>query len=121
MINDPLCVPIHLNLCHCRFGEPQIAYMLAFAYNATDRFDQTIEMLNLVGLPKVTLNENRTPEAIQATVVLADALIQVGQVNEARELANWTVEFTQLLFDTGFLSSWPRILGACSLAIPLFA
>lgn len=72
--------------------ESEIWYALAWAYNATGRYEQTIRLLERAGLPDYALEESRRSIDVEAMMTLADAYDATGNSAEARNLAQWYVE-----------------------------
>lgn len=99
-------------------SELQIRYMLAFAYNATGRFEQSIRVLESAGLPQRALTSSRFAAGIEAMVTLADAYAAVGRTADAEKAATFLTAYFQSPIDTGAGGSWwPNLYQACTLSI----
>lgn len=88
-----------------------LRYLLAFAYNATGRSAEAVRLFGDVGMLELT--SPRQIIDIEARVTLADALAETGNMQAARENAEWWVEQEHLDGDDW----WRSVYRACSLAI----
>jgi tetratricopeptide (TPR) repeat protein len=91
-----------------------LRYTLAFAYNATGRFESAIHILSTTGQPDTFLEQRvRSAADIEGYFALVNALAGAGQTGLARELAGH--------FDANLWESipdwWNKAYGACGLAI----
>ncbi len=91
-------------------------YLLAFAYNVSGRFADSIRLLHSAGLPESALSDTRRARDVEALMTLIDALYGTGAQSEADELAEWIIEFTQNHMHNGALDWWPVGYGSCALA-----
>lgn len=99
-------------------NETEIWYALAWAYNATGRFRQTIRLLETAGLPEHALADSRRSIDVEATMTLADAYDATGNAPEAQALARWFVErMRKLIEDVPENAWWPDVYMACAFAI----
>lgn len=99
-------------------NETEIWYALAWAYNATGRFRQTIRLLEMSGLPEYALNESRRSIDVEAAMTLADAYDATDNKQEAHSLAHWYVEhLSKMKEEIPEGAWWPDIYLACALAI----
>ncbi len=93
-------------------------YLLARAYIATGKFQQAVYVLQTQGLPDNVLVDSRRTNAIEALVILADALKEAGETERAHELARWLEPFYKGLLQTGGGTSWyTNLYLSCSLSI----
>lgn len=96
----------------------QLWYGLARAFAAIGQFEQTVYVLRSQDQPARAKSENRRANDEEAMVVLADALKQLGEVEEARELADWIRPKFQSMIDTGGDRTWwGHFYLACTLSI----
>ena len=99
-------------------NQPQIWYALARAYAATGRYEQVIHVLRRQGLPERVYSENRRANAEEALVTLADALKEIGDIETAREYAEWFIPLLEQIRDTGAQDAWwPYLYSACMQSI----
>lgn len=95
----------------------EIRYLLAFAYNATGRFESALHILYSTGVAEGILERNvRTAGQLQAFHALLDALSGSGNEELARELAEFsfngpwtrTIDWMALSFGAGELAVMGR-------------
>jgi tetratricopeptide (TPR) repeat protein len=99
-------------------NETEIWYALAWAYNATGRYRQTIRLLEMAGLPEYALEESRRSIDVEATMTLADAHDATGNKQEAHSLAHWYVEHLRKMNEDIHEGAWwADIYLACAFAI----
>jgi len=92
----------------------QMRVYLAFAYNATGRFDAAIRMITTSGVLNSYSHTRRNTEESDAFTVLLNAAYGSGEIERARELSEWT-QVTHYHADWSY---WWVVLGrACIQAI----
>ncbi len=94
--------------------DADLRYVLAFAYNATGKFESAIYILSMTGQPDIFLEERvRSAADTEGYFALVNALAGAGQTRLARELAG--------LFKTDIWEAipdwWNKAYGACGLAV----
>jgi tetratricopeptide (TPR) repeat protein len=90
-----------------------LRYLLAFAYNATDRFDRAIRMLQSTGLPGTVIEEARSSRDLEGFIMLMDAAHGAGNIIVAGELARfWVNRETAITMDW-----WRNTLVACAYSV----
>ena len=103
------------------FDQPnqvQIWYGLARAYAATGHYEQAVHVLRRQDIPQIAYVDARRANGLEALVTLADALYEVGDIEEARRHAEWAGSKFASLRDTGSGDSWwPNLYQACTLSI----
>lgn len=99
-------------------NQVQIWFGLARAYAATGQYDLVVYTLSQQGLPDNVFVDARRANGMEALVTLADAHYELGDVELAREYANWGSRQFALLRDSGAETSWwPSLYQACLLSI----
>ncbi len=98
--------------------DPSVPQLLAFAYNATGRFGDTLRVLQGMGWPAVARPDIHTTQTLQALMPYIDALHATGGDSaEIARLAGWVIEIMQNKIDTGMRTSWwANVYLACALA-----
>lgn len=86
-----------------------LRYLLGFAYNATGQYALAVHVLRSTGLPKTVHDEVRQAADLEAHLWLAEAIKGAGDIELARELANWSIDQGTLLND----SWWVNIMDGC--------
>jgi TolB-like protein/tetratricopeptide (TPR) repeat protein len=91
-----------------------LRYLLAFAYNATGRFESAVHILSTTGQPDTFLEQRvRSAADIEGYFALVNALAGAGQAGLAKDLASlWETEVWEPIPDW-----WNKAYGACGLAI----
>ncbi len=92
----------------------QLRGLLATAYNAVGRYENSIHILSNSGLPDSVFNGWRSPAEMQGYGAIQNALYAIGEVEMARELARFRV------YEIGFPDSpeWVLTISqACDRAI----
>ena len=98
--------------------EIQVWYGLARAYVATGQFETAAYVLQRQGLPGIAQVDARRANGMEALVTLADALLNSGEIDRARELAEWAAaKFSQLAATGAGDSWWPNLYEACLLSM----
>ena len=69
------------------YYSPDLLFTLARAYMALDRPELAVRLLTHYELPERLQRDSATTSELEASVVLADALKQSGQLTESRQLA----------------------------------
>ena len=99
-------------------NQVQLWYGLARALSATGQYEQAVYVLRSQDLPARAKSENRRANDEEAMVGLADALKQLGKVDEARELAEWIRPLFESMINTGGDGTWwGHFYLACTLSI----
>ena len=99
-------------------NQVQLWYGLARALSATGQYEQAVYVLRSQDLPARAKSENRRANDEEAMVGLADALKQLGKVDEARELAEWIRPLFESMIGTGGDGTWwGHFYLACTLSI----
>lgn len=99
-------------------NETEIWYALAWAYNATGQYEQTVRLLETAGLPGHALGESRRSIDVEATMTLADAYDATGDFDAAQALAQWYLEhLSEMHSEVPAESWWPDVYLGCALAI----
>ena len=99
-------------------NQVQLWYGLARAFAATGQFEQAVYVLRSQDQPARAKSENRRANDEEAMVTLADALKELGKIEEARELAEWIRPKFRRMIDTGGNRAWwGHFYLACSLSI----
>jgi len=95
-----------------------VLYLLTKSYAATGRHDQLIWNLQREGLPDRVYNESRRTSELEAVASLASAYQATGQVDQAREVARWLIDFFSKSDALGTERSWwTNLYHACSLSV----
>jgi hypothetical protein len=92
----------------------QIRVLLAFAYNATGRFDAAIRIITTSGLLDSYSHTRRSSLETDGFDVLLNAAYGSGEIDRARELAEWQ-QATH--YDSDSADWWIRLQAACRQAI----
>jgi TolB-like protein len=96
----------------------QVWYGLARAHAAIGNYDTARYLLESTNLPDNTYVDARRSNGLEAAMTLADSLHQLGEVEQAQEIAEWLARFWSSLIDTGAGDAWwPNLYRACSLSI----
>jgi len=96
----------------------QLWYGLARAYTATGRFEQAIHVLEQQGLPETVYVDTRRANGTEALMTYADAINATGDVDRAREIADWIAPSMRRLSLTGSEKAWwPNLYEACARSI----
>lgn len=95
-----------------------VRFALARAHSATGNFRLTVYLLEFLDFPNAVYVDSRRSNAIEALVNYADALTQLGQVERARDMAEWVESFMQASADDSpNVSWWVRVHLSCSQSI----
>jgi hypothetical protein len=98
--------------------DPDLAYMLAFAYGALGRHDLAVERLEAAGLPAAVISESRRAGDLHALNTYLGSLAALGRVDEARWLASWMIDFNRRMLPTDGSGGWlPHMAQACALSV----
>ena len=96
--------------------DTELRYMLAFAYNATGRFESAVRILSTTGQPDTVLEERiRSAADIEGFFALVNALAGVGQADLAGELARYFDDL--VLLWTKIPDWWNKAYMACGQAV----
>jgi len=68
-------------------------FPLAFALNTEGRFDESLWIFDLAGMPDTVFSESRRAIEVHYLPTMIGALQGVGDEHRARELAEWDLEF----------------------------
>ena len=90
-----------------------LRYLLAFAYDASGRPASAVRVFETLGLEDPDSQPPRQIIDIEAWVTLAQALQGTGQVDRARQIADWWLGFLHL--DSSIW--WSHLYAACMLTI----
>jgi TolB-like protein/tetratricopeptide (TPR) repeat protein len=92
----------------------QLRVYLAFAYNATGRFEDAIRIITTSGVLNSYSHTRRNTEESDAFTALLNAAFGSGEIDQARELAEWRLA-THYESDTNYW--WVTLGRACTRAI----
>ncbi len=99
-------------------NQVQLWYGLARALSATGQYEQAVYILRSQDQPARAKSENRRANDEEAMVALADSLKELGEREEARELAEWIRPKFRSMIDTGGDRAWwGHFYLACTLSI----
>ena len=99
-------------------NELPIRYLLAFTYNVTGRFDDSISLLERSGLPGRAYSSSRFAADMEALMTLANAYHEVGRDNEAHDAVKVLLDYIQTTIDGGADQHyWPYMYRACALSV----
>jgi len=87
--------------------------ILAIAYNALGRYESAIRILSRTGLPDSVINGGRSTEEWDGFSALMNALYGAGEIELARQLAQFAVDFGK--WETFYW--WINVPAACELAV----
>jgi len=100
-----------------RPGDVNVLYLLAFALNTEGRFQESVRVLNLAGMPDLALSESRRANEIHYLPTLISALKAIGDTVQAHDLAEWQRRFNDKMSIGVGKSSWANYLfKACTLS-----
>ena len=100
-----------------QMDDPDVLFLLAFALNTEGRFDESLRVLDMAGMPETVLSESRRPNEIHYLPTLIGALQGVGDEHRALELAEWELEFNGRMARGNAGDNWLNHYSrACSLA-----
>ena len=94
--------------------DTQLRVYLGFAYNATGQFDAAIRIITTSGVLDSYSHTRRNTEESDAFAVLLDAAYGSGEIERARELAEWE---TATHYDSDASDWWISLERACTQAI----
>ncbi|MGI9264457.1 MAG: winged helix-turn-helix domain-containing protein [Gammaproteobacteria bacterium] len=98
-------------------GDPDLPFFLAFALNTEGRLEESLRILNMAGMPNTVLNESRRAIELHYLPTLIGALQGTGDENQARELAEWKLEFNRRMARGRAAGTWTASLSdACMLS-----
>jgi len=92
----------------------QMRVLLGFAYNATGQFDAAIRIITTSGLLDSYSHARRNAEESDAFLVLLDAAYGSGEIERARELAEWELATH---YESDAADWWIAFEHACTQAI----
>jgi TolB-like protein/Tfp pilus assembly protein PilF len=99
-------------------GDVEVLYLLAFALNTEERFQESVRVLNLTGMSDFVLRESRRANETHYLPTLITALQATGDTDKARELAEWNLEFNQKMSSGQQVDTWVNHFAeACALSI----
>ena len=78
-----------------QLADADVLFPLAFALNTEGRFEESLRILDLAGMPDTVLSESRRAIELHYLPTMIGALQGVGDEHRARELVEWDLEFTQ--------------------------
>jgi TolB-like protein/Tfp pilus assembly protein PilF len=94
-----------------------VLFLLAFALNTEGRFDESLRILDLAGMPDTALSESRRAIEVHYLVTMIGALQGVGDEHRARELIEWNLEFNRRMTRDSEGKGWLNHLSeACLLS-----
>ena len=70
-----------------------VVFLLAFALNTQGKFDQSLRLLEFVGMPETALGESRRANEVHAVLSMMGAFSASGHREQATALANSVVKF----------------------------
>jgi TolB-like protein/Flp pilus assembly protein TadD len=95
----------------------EVLFLLAFALNTEGRFDESLRILDLAGMPDTALSESRRAIEVHYLVTMIGALQGVGDEHRARELIEWNLEFNRRMTRDSEGKGWLNHLSeACLLS-----
>lgn len=95
-------------------GQAQIWYGMGRAFAATGDYERAIDYLRRQNIPARAISKNRRANDEEALVTLAGALKATGEVERARELAEWFRPYLVRMLSTGADKAWwPHLYLAC--------
>ena len=94
--------------------DTKLKILLAFAYSFTGKHDLAVRLITDTGVLDTIVNGNRGTDHYNALWALMDAGYGSGKVDEARDLASWSVES---LYHADDAYWWVSIGNACESAI----
>jgi len=98
-------------------GDSDVLLLLAFALNTEGRFDYSLRLLDLAGMPDTVLSESRRANETHYLQTMIGALQGVGDEHQARELAEWNLEFNRRMTRGRGVSNWlSHLAQACNLS-----
>jgi tetratricopeptide (TPR) repeat protein len=98
--------------------EAKIYYQLAFAYTTQNAHAAAARILRLAGLPDSVYADSRRADSVEAMATYAVALYQLGEAEEAHDVASWHRDRMQIALETKAADSWwPNVYQACELVI----
>jgi tetratricopeptide (TPR) repeat protein len=92
----------------------QTRVLLGFAYNATGQFDRAIRIIDTSGLIETYSHSRRNTAEADGFGVLLDAAYGSGQIERARELAEWELATH---YESQVSDWWVALEHACTQAI----
>jgi TolB-like protein/DNA-binding winged helix-turn-helix (wHTH) protein/Tfp pilus assembly protein PilF len=99
-------------------NQVQIWFGLARAYLALGDAEQAVYLLERQGLPETVFVDTRRANGIEALMTYADALNANGQIEKARESAEFVVFIMSKLIETGSQKAWwPNMYEACARSV----
>ena len=100
-----------------QLGDIDVLLMLAFALNTEGRFDESLRILHMAGMPDTVLSESRRANEIHYLPTMIGALQGVGDEHRARELAEWQLQFNRRMSRDNADNSWlNHFAEACGLS-----
>ena len=94
---------------HLALGEPD---------RAVDTYERRVARLEGDGMPRIAMHESRVPASTSHLVHYAEALKATGREADAREAAQWLVDFMDRAFETGnTVDWWATTYQACALIV----
>ena len=100
-----------------QMDDPDVLFLLAFALNTEGRFDESLRILDMAGMPDTVLSESRRPNEIHYLPTMIGALQGVGDEHRARELAEWQLEFNRRMSRGNANGRWlTHFAEACGLS-----
>lgn len=99
-------------------NQVQVWYALARAHLALGNAERAIYILASQGLPEKVFVDSRRANGIEALMVYADALKADGQIEKAREYAEFVIGIMSGVIQTGAENAWwPNLYEACGRSI----
>ena len=100
-----------------QLADTDVLFLLAFALNTEGRFDESLRILDMAGMPDTALSESRRANEVHYLPTMISALQAVGEEDRARELAEWNVEFNRRMTLGRGAHNWlSHLTDACSLS-----
>ena len=98
-------------------ADPNVLLLLAFALNTEGRFDESLRILDMAGMPDTALSESRRANELHYLPTMIGALQGVGDEHRARELAEWNLEFNRRMARSNEGDAWlNHMSNACMLS-----
>jgi len=96
-----------------------VVFLLAFALNTQGRFEESLQLLDYVGMPENALSESRRANEVHALLSMLGAMSAEGDIEHAVALADWHVKFAQKMISrTRQDHSWAsHVSMACAMAV----
>jgi len=96
-----------------------VVFLLAFALNTQGRFEESLRLLDYVGMPETALSESRRANEVHALLTMFGAMVAEGDIEHAVALADWHKKLAEKFIATTRQDhSWATHVSlACALAV----